>query len=219
MKRFAISWNLSSASESHPGSEEIEWIETVFCKWLIILNRFTISFFSARLKATKETSCSFFFFNNFGSLAGLPGGFERRWSSDNGSEKKERMDIVGLPITSSISSGGRCLFISFSPSVNSPSIGEYPAIGEYPDWSEDPFNWLDSLQIGSSISLRSKKELSEIFFPFGRKGSETINLLILEHQKDSSNVSFLGPMEFIGIGRSPLKKRFFLSIKFEFLRR
>ncbi|CAN0837630.1 hypothetical protein LINGRAHAP2_LOCUS1862, partial [Linum grandiflorum] len=67
----------------------------------------------------------------------------------------------------------------------------------------------------------SKKELSEILFPFGRKRSETINLLILEHQKDSSNVSFLGPMEFIGIGigRSPLKRRFFLSIKFEFLRR
>jgi len=54
------------------------------------------------------------------------------------------------------------------------------------------------------------KQLSEIFFPFGRYRSETINLLILEDQKDSSNVSFLGPMEFIGIGRigigrSPIK--------------
>jgi hypothetical protein len=49
------------------------------------------------------------------------------------------------------------------------------------------------------------KQLSEIFFPFGRYRSETINLLILEDQKDSSNVSFLGPMEFIGIGRRPIK--------------
>jgi hypothetical protein len=49
------------------------------------------------------------------------------------------------------------------------------------------------------------KQLSEIFFPFGRYRSETINLLILEDPKDSSNVSFLGPMEFIGIGRSPIK--------------
>jgi len=49
------------------------------------------------------------------------------------------------------------------------------------------------------------KQLSEIFFPFGRYRSETINLLILEDPTDSSNVSFLGPMEFIGIGRSPIK--------------
>jgi hypothetical protein len=54
------------------------------------------------------------------------------------------------------------------------------------------------------------KQLSEIFFPFGRYKRETINLLILEDKKDSSNVSFLCPMEFIrigriGIGRSPIK--------------
>jgi alkyl hydroperoxide reductase subunit AhpC len=57
------------------------------------------------------------------------------------------------------------------------------------------------------------KQLSEIFFPFGRYRNETINLLILEDRKDSSNVSFLGPMEFtflgpmefIGIGRSSIK--------------
>jgi hypothetical protein len=60
------------------------------------------------------------------------------------------------------------------------------------------------------LSFGSMKQLSEIFFPFGRYRSETINLLILEDQKDSSNVSFLGPMEFIGIGRigigrSPIK--------------
>ncbi|CAN1120258.1 hypothetical protein LINPERHAP2_LOCUS99, partial [Linum perenne] len=51
----------------------------------------------------------------------------------------------------------------------------------------------------------SKKELSEIFFPVGRSRNETINLLILEHLKDSSSMSFLCLMEFIGIGRSPLK--------------
>jgi len=52
------------------------------------------------------------------------------------------------------------------------------------------------------LSFGSRKQLSEIFFPFGRKRRETI---ILEDQKDFSNVSFLGPTEFIGIGRSPLK--------------
>jgi hypothetical protein len=55
------------------------------------------------------------------------------------------------------------------------------------------------------LSFGSRKKLSEIFFPFGRYRSETINLLILEDPKDSSNVSVLGPMEFIGIGRSPVK--------------
>jgi hypothetical protein len=55
------------------------------------------------------------------------------------------------------------------------------------------------------LSFGSRKELLEIFFPFGRYRSGTINLLILEDSKDSSNVSFLGPMEFIGIGRSPVK--------------
>jgi hypothetical protein len=55
------------------------------------------------------------------------------------------------------------------------------------------------------LSFGSRKEISEIFFSFGRYRSGTINLLILEDSKDSSNVSFLGPMEFIGIGRSPLK--------------
>jgi hypothetical protein len=49
------------------------------------------------------------------------------------------------------------------------------------------------------------KELSGISFPFGRYRSETINLWILEDSKESSNESFLGPMEFTGIGRSPLK--------------
>jgi hypothetical protein len=39
----------------------------------------------------------------------------------------------------------------------------------------------------------------ETFFPFERYMSETINLLILKELKDSSNVSFLGPIKFIGI--------------------
>jgi hypothetical protein len=43
------------------------------------------------------------------------------------------------------------------------------------------------------------------FFPIGRYRSKTINLLTLEDPKDSYNVSFLGPMEFIGIGRTPVK--------------
>jgi hypothetical protein len=55
------------------------------------------------------------------------------------------------------------------------------------------------------LSFGFRKQLSEIFFPLGRYRSETINLLILEDPTDSSNVSFLGPMEFIGIGRSPIK--------------
>jgi len=55
------------------------------------------------------------------------------------------------------------------------------------------------------LSFGSRKELLEIFFPFGRYRSGTINLLILEDLDDSSNVSFLGPMEFIGIGRSLVK--------------
>jgi hypothetical protein len=55
------------------------------------------------------------------------------------------------------------------------------------------------------LSFGSRKQLSEIFFPFGKCRSETINLLILEDPKSSSNVSFLGPMEFIGIGRNPVK--------------
>jgi len=55
------------------------------------------------------------------------------------------------------------------------------------------------------LSFRSRKELSKIFFPFGRYRSRTINLLILEDSDDSSNVSFLSPMEFIGIGRSLVK--------------
>jgi hypothetical protein len=55
------------------------------------------------------------------------------------------------------------------------------------------------------LSFGFRKELSEIFFPFGKYRSETINLLILEGPKESSNVSFLGPTEFIGIGRSPIK--------------
>jgi len=50
------------------------------------------------------------------------------------------------------------------------------------------------------------------FFPFGRYRSETINLLILEDPKDSSNVSFLGPMKFIGIGRCPVKYRYRATI-------
>ncbi|PIA40613.1 hypothetical protein AQUCO_02500372v1 [Aquilegia coerulea] len=64
------------------------------------------------------------------------------------------------------------------------------------------------------LSFGSMKQLSEIFFPFRRYRSETINLVILEDLKDSSDVSFLRPMEFIGIGRSPLKQRFFLSTIF-----
>jgi hypothetical protein len=55
------------------------------------------------------------------------------------------------------------------------------------------------------LSFGFRKQLSEIFFPFGRYRRETINLLILEDPTDSSNVSSLGPMEFIGIGRSPIK--------------
>jgi len=39
-------------------------------------------------------------------------------------------------------------------------------------------------------------------FLFRRYMSETINILIKEDPKDSFNVSFIGPMEFIGIGRS-----------------
>ncbi|KAF1888215.1 hypothetical protein Lal_00015709 [Lupinus albus] len=41
------------------------------------------------------------------------------------------------------------------------------------------------------LSFGSRKELSEIFFPFGRYKSGTINILILEDSKDSSNVQFL----------------------------
>ncbi|CAJ1978112.1 unnamed protein product, partial [Sphenostylis stenocarpa] len=37
------------------------------------------------------------------------------------------------------------------------------------------------------LSFGSRKELSEIFFPFGRYRSGTINLLILEESDDSSN--------------------------------
>jgi hypothetical protein len=55
------------------------------------------------------------------------------------------------------------------------------------------------------LSFGFRKQLSEIFFPFGRYRSETTNLLILEDPTNSSNVSFLGPMELRGIGRSPLK--------------
>lgn len=80
--------------------------------------------FSDRLEETKETSCSFF--NNFWSLVDLSVGFEPRWSSDHLSEKKERMDLVGFPRNSSISSGSRWLFIRFSRSVNSRDIEEYP---------------------------------------------------------------------------------------------
>ena len=111
---------------SHPGSDEIGWIETVFCKYVIILNILTISLFSDRLEGTKETSCSFF--NNLWSLVDLSVGFEPRWSSDHLSEKKERMDLVRFPRTrnSSISSGSRWLFICFSRSVNSRDIEEYP---------------------------------------------------------------------------------------------
>jgi len=50
------------------------------------------------------------------------------------------------------------------------------------------------------LSFGSRKQLSEIFFPLGRYKSETINLLVLEEPKDSSNVAFLGPMKFIGVG-------------------
>ena len=67
------------------------------------------------------------------------------------------------------------------------------------------------------LSFRFRKELSEIFFPFGRYRSETINLLILEDPTASSNRSFLGPVEFIGIGRNPVKYRFFLSTIFRLL--
>jgi len=44
-----------------------------------------------------------------------------------------------------------------------------------------------------------RKNSQRSFFSFGRYRSGTINLLILEDSDDSSNVSFLGPMEFIGI--------------------
>ena len=289
MNKSAISWNLSNeillelsisgssfGTISHPGYDEIGWIETVFCKYVIILNILTISFFSDRLEGTKERSCCFF--NHFWSLVDLSVGFEPRWSSDHLSEKKERTDLVGFPRNSSISSGSRWLIICFSRSVNSRDIEEYPErlFGNRSDsisvrsvwrkegsqridlsfscwislwlinvwysessllmeskgsldWSEDPFNWLESLffpiqflhhrepQLDSGmlhflvigrtqvLSFGFRKQLSEIFFPFGRYRRETINLLILEDPTDSSNVAFLGPMEFIGIGRSPIK--------------
>jgi len=55
------------------------------------------------------------------------------------------------------------------------------------------------------LAFGSRKQLSEIFFPFGRKSRETIILEDKEDKKDFPNVSFPGPIEFIGIGRSPLK--------------
>jgi hypothetical protein len=51
----------------------------------------------------------------------------------------------------------------------------------------------------------TRKQISEIFFPFKRYRSETINILILEDPNDFSNLSFMGPMEFIGTGGSLVK--------------
>ena len=132
----------SFGTVSHPRSDEIGWIETVFCKYVIILNILTISLFSDRLEGTKETSCSFF--NNFWSLVDLSVGFEPRWSSDHLSEKKERMALVEFQKNSSLSSGSRWLFIRFSRSVNSRGIEEYPEryLGNRSDSISLPSVWI-----------------------------------------------------------------------------
>lgn len=51
---------------SRHGSDQIGWIETVFCKYIITLNISTISLFFNRTGEKKETSC--FFFKNFYAL-------------------------------------------------------------------------------------------------------------------------------------------------------
>jgi len=47
-------------------------------------------------------------------------------------------------------------------------------------------------------NLNTLSILSKILLPFGLGRSGTSNLLILEDLNDSSNVSFLAPLEFIG---------------------
>jgi hypothetical protein len=123
------------------------WVGLIKKKWFFFkkfmfnyfLNILTISLFSYSLEGTKETSYSFF--NNFWSLMDLSVEFESRWSSDHLSEKKElesrwsfdhlsekkeRIDLIGFPTNSLISSESRWLFISFAHFLNSRDIEEYP---------------------------------------------------------------------------------------------
>jgi len=108
------------------------WVGLIKKKWFkkkkimfnYFLNILTISLFSYSLEGTKETSYSFF--NNFWSLMDLSVEFESRWSFDHLSEKKERIDLIGFPTNSLISSESRWLFISFAHFLNSRDIEEYP---------------------------------------------------------------------------------------------
>lgn len=101
------------------GFNEIEWIEIVFCKYVMILNKWIIFlFFDCWIKER----C---FFNNFCFLVDFLVGFEFRWSFDYLLEKKEWMDFVVFLRNFFIFFGNRWLIIGFLCFVNSWDIEEY----------------------------------------------------------------------------------------------